>query len=280
MVPNGNTPTHDEIHRHLELIERRAQLPVLVGLAGMTAYQRQRFVKDAIAFVVPDRQLFLPPLGLDMREHYAAEIRKPCDTLAPSTQAIFFAGLLGLWGMQHSSAIARDMGYSYMTLSRARKELEEHELLLPTYSNLGPKGKWQLTVTLREVLNNERRQHILRTPVVRRVWLTDKDDHLELPKAGLSALAAQTMLVEPAIPVFAIAESHFKALKNRRTEIHSESLHGGIELELWSYNPRAIMRDDQESVDTLSLYMSLREMVHKDERIAQASNQLLRELRS
>ncbi len=281
LAPTGKLSALDDVQKHLQLIERRAQRPVLLGLDSVTPTQRKRLIERHIAFVVPDRQLYLPPLGIDLRERFAAEPRQPSVVLSRSTQAILFAGLLGKWGDHaYSAELARWLGYSSMTLSRARKELEEHELLAPTIPGVSaPKSSWELTITARELLLEEKYGQILRTPVVRRVWLDRHDLPPEnLPLAGLSALAAQTMLVEPGVQVFAMTEDRFKALTSRRAEVFEAPQPGCIELELWAYDPATVTDETAPYVDSLSLYVSLQDAAIHDERIAQACHQLIESL--
>jgi len=281
MLPTGKLPALEDVQRHLQLIERRAQRPVLLGLDSVTPTQRKRLIERHIAFVVPNRQLYLPPLGIDLRERFAAEPRQPSAVLSRSTQAILFAGLLGRWGSDaYSSQIARWLGYSAMTLSRARKELEEHELLVPALPGVSAtKHRWTLTVTAKELLLEEKYRPILRSPVVRRVWLDRHHLPAEIfPLAGLTALAEQTMLVAPSTQVLAISEARFKALTSSRTEIFEAPQPGCIELELWAYDPATVTDETAPYVDSLSLYVSLQDAAIHDERIAQACHRLIESL--
>lgn len=126
MVAKQEAPMPVDLQKQLRLVERQARLPVIYGQAGMSARQRQRLVELFVPFVVPGRQLFLPPLGVDLREHYLAQVRQHAPALGPADQAVLLAGLLGFWqDDSNASAMARQFGYSAMTLSRTRRELQD-----------------------------------------------------------------------------------------------------------------------------------------------------------
>jgi hypothetical protein len=98
MVAKQEAPTPVELQRQLRLVERLAGLPVLYGQAEMTARQRQRLLELFVPFVVPGRQLFLPPLGVDLREQYAAQARHHAPALGTGGAGGVAGGAVGILG--------------------------------------------------------------------------------------------------------------------------------------------------------------------------------------
>ncbi len=277
MVAKQGAPTPVDLQKQLRLVERQAKLPVIYGQAGMTARQRQRLLELFVPFVVPGRQLFLPPLGVDLREHYAAQARQHAPALGPAAQAVLLAGLLGFWeGDSHASAIARQFGYSAMTLSRARRELLDRGFV--HLDGTGRGARWALNGARLVVWQSAR--PALRSPVVRRVWCALPDDELaRLPVAGLAALAANSMLAAPAVPVTALTEAAWRELTHRLPGLRTadEAFDGAVELELWSYEPRILMDPSVRCVDRYSLFLSLQAEAEVDERVAQALEVMMKD---
>ncbi len=277
MVAKQEAPTPVDLQKQLRLVERQAKLPVIYGQAEMTARQRQRLLELFVPFVVPGRQLFLPPLGVDLREHYAAQVRQHAPALGPAAQAVLLAGLLGFWEVSsHASAIARQFGYSAMTLSRARRELLDRGFVL--LDGTGRGARWALNGARLAVWQSAR--PVLRSPVVRRVWCALPDDEqARMPVAGLAALAANSMLAAPAVPVAALTEAAWRELTHRLPDLRmaDEAFDGAVELELWSYEPRILMDPSARCVDHYSLYLSLQAEAEADERVAQALEAMMKD---
>lgn len=279
MVAKHDVPTAAELQKQLRIVERVAKTPVIYGQGGMTARQRQRLVELFVPFVVPGRQLFLPPLGVDLREQYAAQARHHAPALWPAAQAVLLAGLLGRWeGNSHASAIARQFGYSAMTLSRARRELLDRSFV--SLHGAGHRARWSLNGTRAEVW--QAALPTLRSPVLRRAWVKlPKGERGHLPAAGLTALAAYSMLAEPAVPVVALSEAAWRAMADRqpRLRLADEVFDGATELELWSYEPRILLDPTECCVDRYSLFLSLQDEAAADERVALAMDEMMRAIK-
>jgi hypothetical protein len=277
MVAKQAPPLPVDLQKQLRLVEHQAGLPVIYGQTEMTARQRQRLLDLFLPFVVPSRQLFLPPLGVDLREHYTAQARQHAPTLSPADQAVLLAGLLGIWqDDSHASVMARQFGYSAMTLSRVRRELLDRGFVRMIGAGRG--ARWALNDSRQAIWHSA--QAVLRSPVVRRVWCALPDDErARLPAAGLTALATHTMLAGPAIPVAALSEVGWRELTRRWPGLRTadEAFDGAIELELWSYEPRILLDPAARCVDRYSLFLSLQAESESDARVAQALDAMMRD---
>lgn len=264
-----------DLQKHVRLVEQVAGLPVLLVLAEMTARQRERLVALFLPFVVPGKQLFLPPLGLDLREQYAAAVRRQMPFLGPATQVVLLAGLLGLWEQgTNASTMARRLGYSPMSMSRAGRELLDLRFLV--VEGASRSARWCLAAPVNEVWRIA--EPMLRSPVLRRGWVKRAAiETVSLPLAGLSALAGQTMLAPPAVPVFALGEAAWQALSEHTPglRLEDELMVDAACIELWCYEPRSLMPADSVYVDPYSLMLSLRDEAASDDRVALALDELM-----
>ena len=280
MMARTEVPGMTELHKHLRLVEQQSRLPVVLVLAELTARQRARLVELFLPFVVPGKQLFLPPLGLDLREQYAASARRQMPLLGPAAQAALLSGLLGLWEREqgvNASAMARQLGYSAMSLSRAGRELLDRGFLLVGGTSRTP--RWRLAAPANEVWREA--EAMLRSPVLRRGWVPKSVVvQAGVPRAGLSALAGQTMLAPPVQPVHALGEAAWKSLCECTPGLHleDEPVADAASVELWCYEPRILMPVGSLYVDPYSLTLSLRDEAAGDERVALALDELMQEV--
>lgn len=281
LLRDGVEPTPTELLAQVRTIERRTDLVVLYIQTSIQAYQRQRLIEQKIPFVVPGNQLYLPPLGLDLREYYRTRITEEEHPLSPSAQLVLIGSLVKRWPREtNATNLARSSGYSDMTISRIKRELQSHGLLELKGDGrqpgwvfpFSPQARWEKSLPF------------LRSPVKRRLHIPEPTGELlKLPLAGLSALADSTLLNPPGNPVRAIGEETWRALNKKAAPIRHApfSSDGSMELEIWKYEPSLTVFSgkhpgepgDGAAVDPFSLYLSLRE--NKDERVEAALDELM-----
>jgi len=92
---------------------------------ALASYERRRLIEQKVPFLVPSNQLYLPNLGIDLREYFRKPPTAPETALSPATQAMLIAVLLRKpWCPEWQPAeVLGSLGYTPMTLSRAVKEL-------------------------------------------------------------------------------------------------------------------------------------------------------------
>lgn len=259
----------------LDKVKSLAGLPVVYVTDALASYDRRRLIEQKISFVVPGNQLYLPDLGLDLREYFRKRAPAADTALSPSAQAMLITALLRQpWQADwQPSAVAVDLGYTPMTLSRAVKELTAAGLA--TAYTVG-RARW-LRMELPPAQTWERAKPALRTPVTRTVWVAGHGHGAERPRrvAGLSALALGSMLAEPRWPVYAVTAAEWKAATNAGVRALPEPEAGAQEWQLWRYSP-ALM-PDATTVDPLSLMLSLKD--NADDRVQLALDELKGQLR-
>lgn len=266
--PAEEEPTPGTLRKHLDSVQRMTEHGVVYVRGTMSAYSRRRLIGEGIAFVVPGRQMYLPGMGIDLRERF--ERPKPSrERFRPATQAVLLWALLRRKdGLSGGRAMARTLGFSPMTLSRAMDEIEATGLA--TRVEAGRERALRWTGTRRAVW--ERAQERLADPVQARHLVRHEQGALPGPLAGISALAAYTMLSEPDTPVCAMHGAQWAAYRNEHgAETAPFREPGVIEVEVWAYNPALLGTGDR--MDPLSLYLSLRN--DPDERVEKALEEMM-----
>jgi len=228
----------------------------------VTAYNRKRLIERRVPFIVPGNQMYLPELGVDLREHFRT-ITPTRPQLRPSTQAVLLYLLLHPELPELVAArLAPVLGYSAMTLSRALDELESSELAETEI--LGRERLLRLRACGQETWERAKPQLI--DPVKTRYFITVRRGSIAGLRAGQDALASYSMIAEPRKPVLAVSQEEWASLEavGVDVEIHDRE-EASTEIEVWKYPPREYRRPG--CVDPLSLLLSLRQTT--DERIEQ-----------
>lgn len=243
--------------------------PVVYVIEALASYERRRLIELKVPFIVPGNQLYIPDLGLDLREYFRK--RTPvAEALSPSAQAMLITALLRRpWESQWQPArTAAELGYTPMTLSRTVRELTGAGL-----ASLHAEGRlrWLRFEDPPQAIW-EHAKPVLRSPVRNTFWVADATVLSQYPRrlAGLSALAHHSMLAEPRWPVYAIAAAHWKAAVDAGVCALPEPRLGAQELQVWSYSPTLV--PDASTVDPLSLTLSLRD--NTEDRIQLALDEL------
>ncbi len=256
------------IRKHLSQIRAKCEWPAIYVRSQVTAYNRTRLIEQGVPFLVPGNQMYLPQLGIDLREHFLKQKRRKA-MFRPATQAVFIHALLrDESGPLVAGELARGLGYSTMTMSRAFDEIEAAGLGETRVQNR--ERVLSLNSPRRELW--ERAQEFLSDPVKSRHFVADAPAVARYPKAGQSALAHYSMIAEPANAVLAISREDWASLKrNAAVQVIPMREAKTVEVEVWSYAPRPYR--DSVVVDPLSLYLSLRHS--GDERVQQALGEMM-----
>ncbi len=236
---------------------------------AIAAYNRKRLIEHKVPFVVPGNQMYLPMLGVDLREHYK-KIRGSSPKFSPSTQAVVLHAIIhGAKQKYTPSGLSANMDYSSMTLSRTFDELES--VGLGKVLTEGRERVLCFSEPSRELW--EKAREFMRSPVKKRLWIRDPSaDHWPGIKAGLSALADYSLLSPPNRPVYAISLKKWSWLKRLgdTVELPPED-HEACEMEIWSYSPQMFAQDGV--VDKFSLYLTLQQ--NSDERVQAALEEMM-----
>ncbi len=274
MRRTGQKQSLGEVRAWLDKARVLAGVPVVYVTDALASYERRRLIEQKVPFIVPGNQLYLPDLGLDLREYFRQRAPAADAALSPSTQALLLTALLRQpWQAEwQPSKVAVALGYTPMTLSRAVKELTAAGL---ANEHTGGRSRW-LRMAHPAQQTWELAKPALRSPVKRSVWVSPEGSPAtgQQRLAGLSALARYSMLTEPQWPVYAVSNAEWKEAVKAGVIQVPEPVAGSSEWQLWSYSPALL--NEGAMVDPLSLTLSLQDSA--DDRIQLALDELKEQL--
>ena len=266
-------PKIADLRAQVARLRGAAQLPIVYVTEALASYERRRLIECRMPFLVPGNQLYLPDLGIDLREYFRTPRTESGAALSPATQAVLITMLLSRpwrkdWAL---SKIVAELGYTAMTLTRVLRELEAAGLA--DIERHGRERRLHVDGTPEDVWNRARNS--MRSPVKRSIWvptLSNKVPTLRL--AGLSALAQRTQLADPPSPIYAIGPNDWRHVKQARLALLPQPADGYVEWQLWSYS--LALDSESSTVDPLSLMLSLDAVT--DERVQMALDELRKQL--
>jgi len=259
------------IRKHIGQLQKKWEHEVLYLTSTLSTYNRKRLIEQKIAFVVPGNQMYLPTLGIDLREYIRNLRTTKKKKFSPSTQIVLLA-LLYDWPGEGvtPSQLAERLGYTSMTMTRAFDEIEAAGLA--AVSMEWRERVLRFTEDKKSVWEKSLKQ--LRSPVSKQFKVHGMSSYDSFFYSGESALARFSMLAEPPYPVVAVSNEQWKAmLLNTAVTVLPMFEPGATEIEVWKYPPELFARGGR--VDPLSLYLSLSDT--KDERIELALDTLMEE---
>ena len=265
-------PSPSAVNKHFSQIEKKTGLSPVLLCSEITPYTRKELIKNKISFVVPDNQLYIPHLGISLREYY-----KKKELVSEGGSLSTVALLVLLYHLHNAgeteeltpSFLAGKLGYTIMSVSRALKEFEAYGL-----GELNKQGRKAVLKFKEEGIDLWKRSlPFLSSPVNRTVYLSGQHaDAEELHTSGITLLSELTMINPASHQNYAISLSRYNVLhKKTPWKTVPEESEDKIELELWRYSPVLFPQNNQ--IDSLSLYLSLKD--NDDERIQSALDELL-----
>ncbi len=264
--------TPNTIKKQWEQVAKKSNVPCIYVSNTISSYNRKRLIQDRIPFIIPNNQIYVPDLGLDLREHFKQQ-RERKQLFSPATQIVIISALLREKSEKLTpSELAATLGYSPMTMTRVFNELEAAGI-----GKLINKGKerWWIFEDKRDLW--EQTNGMLRSPIRSResMKLIPGGKMPEMPLAGISALTETTMINPPLLTIYAMGIEEYRKEKIPKGLRHSPVDEADLELEIWNYNPNTL--SEHEKVDPFSLYLSLRDI--EDERIEAALEELMEKIK-
>lgn len=261
-------PVPDQIKQQMEQIKKILHLQPVYLFDKVDTYTRKRLVQNKTAFIVENKQMYIPYLLIDFEEKKTSKEKK--EYLTPSAQCILVYHLLvESLNNRNLKFIAETLTYSNMTITRSVKELEAFGLCELERSKdkrvLFVKGAREIWAAAHEKM---------KSPVKKTVWVEEIPGHQPLMNGGISALSIYTNLSADRQPTYAVSAEVYKQLKRNHELITENKKYGQIALEVWKYDPNIL--GVQGNVDPISLYLSLQK--NENERVQQALEQMINEL--
>jgi hypothetical protein len=240
-------------------IQAKTGQPVILLVPELSAHFRKALISRALPFLLDGKQAFLPFVYLNAAPPKPAG---PLSDFAPAAQSVFLA-LLYAEAEVAQGQLGDLLNLSPMSVSRALGQLSDHDLI-----DVGTGGR----TNRRHVIRVGDKAEFYRAgmphfghPLKRRIHLAGPVPE-ELPRSGLDALAARTLLGPPPRPVFA-------APFRRRAEFAAGQIDwrdaadrpDSFQVDLLAYDPAPLASGG--AVDPVTMLLTLPE---RDERVDQA----------
>lgn len=262
-INDGNIITPVQTKKQLDMIQRKTGMVTILVPRYLYSYNVSRLIVQKVNFVIPNKQMFIPSLLLDLTIVNIANEESKNDTITPLTQCLLLYHLEteSLSG-RTSYELADKLSVSYASINRALRWLVSNDLIKLE----GVKTKTlQIDLSDRELWNKA--LPLLVSPIEQLYYTDALLDGQTI--SGVNALSSYTMLNEESRQCCAVSKKDFKALK-----IIADKQFGQNEIQVWKYNPR--MLSSTGVVDKLSLYLSLKD--NEDERIQIELERLINEM--
>lgn len=246
---------------HMKYLEKATGLRVVFVCRNLTTRQRDVLIDNGIAFVVEDRQVYIPFIGVMLREHGNGIFDREQEFL-PATQLFLLSYIYGRESTVYLKDMVQKLRISNMTGSRSLRQLESVGLVRAVRDGVSKVVKSSLIG--KELF--EKALPYLQNPVKKSVYI-DNGQIEGLCLSGESALSMNTMLEHPNVVCYAgYGESNFSdyVYENERNLYQ-------VKLEFWKYNPKLL--SDGGTVDILSLYLSMKD--NQDERIQSSLSEMM-----
>lgn len=261
-------PSPATIRKQLDQVRLKWEGELIYVRSQVASHGRQRLIQQRVPFLVPGNQLYLPMLGIDLREHFRKQ-RQATPSLKPATQALVLHLLINQHAhLQTPVEFAQRLGYTKMTMSRAFDELEEEQL--GEVVKEGRERRLRPVATKRQLW--EKALPLMQSPIQRRSWVRHHDLPQGVVTAGLSALARYSMLAAPKTPTIAVSKDRWKRAQDSSQfgkAVADDPL--SVEVEVWTYDPELFARDG--IADRFSLFLALQGS--KDERVEAALDEMM-----
>ena len=256
------------VRKHMNQVRAKWDGEIIYVRGQVAAYQRRRLIEQKVPFIVPGNQMYLPMLGIDLREHFR-QARQIAQALSPATQAVVLNALLhGDDRVFSPAALAERLAYTKMTMTRAFNELETEDLA--EVSRQGRQRYLRFKGSRQELW--QKALPLLRNPAKQHQYVRSTKQKRFGTIAGLSALASYSMLAAPSIQVIAVSPTQWKMIRNETNIVQAAADDPeSLEVQVWSYDPELFSSDS--IVDRLSLFLSLKD--NEDERVEAALEEMM-----
>ena len=229
-------------------LEGIIHLPVVFLFRNLQLVERNRLIDRGVYFIVSDKFAFLPYLIINYKE----TIHKKAEELSAVAQYILLYHLqvndINSWSM---AEMEKKLPYTYVTISRAFKNLEELQLCKIEMDENRVKRIF-FEGTNKEVW--ERSLPYLKNPIKKKVYCDEVVIDRPFTYGGFNALAHYSSVNPDKIETYVIDARSYKNLQDDTIFVNQNDIEGDICIEIWNYPPLYLI-----NADPLSLYLTLRD---------------------
>ena len=256
-----------QLRKNHRQIEKLLDMRCALYIKNTSTYSKNAMIADGIPFIVEDKEIYLPFLGILLNSTRERTI-KPVQRISFLTQKMILTAIYERWNEVTVTKAAEQLDITKMSASRCFDEIDFFDMPI-----LGTKGKSRVINVpdnIKELWSSI--EGYMRNPVINIFYI---NDNLKLPVfGGMSALAEYSMISDNKYPTYVVAKKDIKdlALKDRLVDIKKDE-------------PSCIIQEvgyvvsfgKGDVIDPLSLLLSLSDDEKKDERIEISIREMLEE---
>lgn len=256
-----------QLRKNHRQIEKLLDMRCALYIKNTSIYSKNAMIADGIPFIVEDKEIFLPFLGILLNSATERTI-KPVQRISFLTQKMILTAIYGKWNGVTVTKAAEQLDITKMSASRCFDEIDFFDMPI-----LGTKGKSRVINVpddIKELWSSI--EVYMRNPVLNIFYI---NDNLKLPVlGGMSALAEYSMISDNKYPTYVVAKKDIKklALKDRLVDIKIDE--PGCIIQEVGY---VASFGKGGAIDPLSLLLSLTDDEKADERIEISIREMLEE---
>jgi hypothetical protein len=261
-----------EYARSAAMLRQRFGQDVVLVMAKLPSYVRNRLVRDSVPFIVPGAQMFLPMLMIDLRERFSKAESRIQDKLSPVSQLVVIYQILREPVARIPLAqLGERVAYSPQAMSFAQEELQDAKLCDVRRAG----RKVFLEFALRGKALWDEAEALMESPVRKTQWVRWGQPRARAVVSGITALSRVSMLAEDAMSTYAMRDRELAAALEKGELVGCRGAdEADVRMESWKYDPWVLAENGV--ADPCSLYLSLRRS--GDERVQKEIRSLIERL--
>lgn len=268
ITPRNEFPDVRALSKHIENLQNMTQCFAALLLDNITEVRRKALLQKHIPFVVKNNQIYLPFLGLELREKLKSQ-QQEIRQFTPATQLLFLYYFKQNTIALPAQVFASKLNYSQMTITRALRQLKATGLFEIKKGTVKNSNILVSTIADKRELFEKIEQYLINP--VKDIFYINKQElktAKKLVAAGDTYLSSFTMIATNDIDTWAYygSPSDFKTSTKELVDVSKQA-----KIEQWKYDP--CLAGTSNNNEPLSVYLSFNG--YTDERINKEKKQLI-----
>lgn len=240
-----------------QITKYTSQRPVLV-LENLRLTQRNALIQSGIAFIVPEKQLYIPQFMMNLTE-VETTAEEYGRQFSVATQVVFIYLILNHIKETNAHQLSETLSYSIATINRALKELCSRKLL----HTIGNGTRKQYTIPSGREFWQQGKQYLF-DPVKSHRYVTIDFGHHSYLMSNDLALSRLSFLSGKNINYYAATAQTFKSI-DKKYHLNEYDMFGQnyCVIEIFRYDPKLLANGNY--IDVISLYAQFKD--NPDERV-------------
>lgn len=257
-----------ELRRIQKLTQKITKQKCILYLTDVTYYSVSRMIEDNIPFIIEDKQIYLPFLGLSLDTTQDKKVYA-YDNISFLTQKLLLTAIYRQWEKVNITQAAGVLNVTKTAVTRCFNEIEAFDI--PVLKIYG-RSRYIIGASDKKGFWDKIKPYLI-SPLIKSFYFKDNvaGDYI---KSGISALSVYSMVSDSEYPTYAVTKDRIKEiLSGNYEQIGREEIPGCIIQELGYYIPFR----DTNAVDPLTVSLLISDEEKEDPRISMAIDEMLEE---